>query len=170
MRERGCGADTAGGVRGAERAEHEEKKRGHHGAQAEPFKDFDDNQPHHAHAHGASPHTPPHNAAASQEPKELSKGLETLNIDGLTPFTLAARHGRQAMFDHMLETHMADVMWVYGGLKMIKTRSVHPAPRRKSNAFQVQVVPETLVCGSDLVADLPGFEDVWDTCGQQNGA
>lgn len=162
----------------AERAEHEEKKRGHHGAQAEPFKDFDDNQPHHAHAHGASPHTPPHNAAASQEPKELSKGLETLNIDGLTPFTLAARHGRQAMFDHMLETHMADVMWVYGGLKMIKTsllqmdtfrikdNKLHKEARWRS-ALEVIVQHEVeTFCQHALFNKL--IEDKWITFGRRH--
>ena len=40
--------------------------------------------------------------------------VNTLNFDGFTPLTLAARHGYVEMFHHILYTHMSKVAWKYG--------------------------------------------------------
>mmetsp|Transcript_56295 Transcript_56295/g.117646 ORF Transcript_56295/g.117646 Transcript_56295/m.117646 type:complete len:399 (-) Transcript_56295:1456-2652(-) len=48
-------------------------------------------------------------------------GLETLNHEGLTPFTLAARHGNAAMYNHILYHYLSKIAWVYGKMRMRQT-------------------------------------------------
>jgi ankyrin repeat protein len=49
--------------------------------------------------------------------KEGRDNLNTLNFDGFTPLTLAARHGFVEMFHHILYTHMSKVAWRYGKVR-----------------------------------------------------
>lgn len=46
--------------------------------------------------------------------------LETMNDDGFTPVTLAARLGLVATFHHTV-SHMRDLVWTYGDVQMTKT-------------------------------------------------
>jgi hypothetical protein len=46
--------------------------------------------------------------------------LETCNLEGYTPFTLAARNGNVEMFDHILNNHMSSNVWRYGKVQMRK--------------------------------------------------
>jgi len=47
--------------------------------------------------------------------------LTMMNLDGLTPFTLAAKMGSSAVLYHILNTHMRDVSWAYGSVSLAKT-------------------------------------------------
>ena len=42
------------------------------------------------------------------------QSLETLNNEGLTPLTLAARLGRVDVFNHIVHKHLSVVVWRYG--------------------------------------------------------
>jgi hypothetical protein len=46
--------------------------------------------------------------------------LETCNLEGYTPLTLAARNGNVEMFDHILNTYMTSNVWRYGRIQMRK--------------------------------------------------
>eukprot|EP00282_Hemiselmis_andersenii_P015972 CAMPEP_0114112884 /NCGR_PEP_ID=MMETSP0043_2-20121206/2620_1 /TAXON_ID=464988 /ORGANISM="Hemiselmis andersenii, Strain CCMP644" /LENGTH=1168 /DNA_ID=CAMNT_0001205003 /DNA_START=196 /DNA_END=3702 /DNA_ORIENTATION=- len=47
--------------------------------------------------------------------------LTIMNMDGLTPFTLAAKMGSGTVLYHILNTHMRDVSWAYGSVSLAKT-------------------------------------------------
>ena len=47
--------------------------------------------------------------------------LDMLNLDGLTPFTLAVRYGKVNIYRHILYTYLSKTAWVYGRMRMRKT-------------------------------------------------
>lgn len=73
--------------------------------------------------------------------------LEALNLDGLTPFTLAVRYGKVEVYRHILYNYLSKTAWVYGRVRMRKTDllQVQPPPPHllpKCPAFLVRAPQE----------------------------
>ena len=49
----------------------------------------------------------------------MGASTSTMNNDGLTPFTLAARYGIWSMFNHIWDKHMSQVIWKFGNVTKI---------------------------------------------------
>ena len=49
--------------------------------------------------------------------ESAKQSLETLNNEGLTPLTLAARLGRVGVYNHILREHLSVVVWKYGKVR-----------------------------------------------------
>jgi len=47
--------------------------------------------------------------------------MRMLNVDGLTPFTLACSLGNTKMFEHILHVHMRTLLWSFGTVEMSMT-------------------------------------------------
>ena len=69
-------------------------------------------------------------------------GLEILNHDGLTPFTLAARLGEAGIFHHMLNTHLSETMWAFGKVLPPPRTAAWRPPARPPPPARVSCAPE----------------------------
>ena len=74
--------------------------------------------------------------------------LELLNGDGLTPLTMAARHGDARLFHHMLYGHLSEVVWVCGKVALdvcararARKHTRDHFPRARTRAFRAPPSP-----------------------------
>jgi len=77
--------------------------------------------------------------------------MTVTNHQGLTPFTLAARLGFTAIFEHILDRHYRRPVWSYGGVKLVKT-----------DLTQVDSFKLSKMCTCVKVKATDGKRDVWD--------